>query len=514
MIMKKIATILSAMFFVSLIFVLSSCGNKESKATNSGVKIAQADERPPIISDETKACIACHEQKNNGKVIVEDWKQSRHSKVGVGCLNCHKAGKDDVDGFDHNGFHIATIVTPNDCAKCHANESKEFQHSHHADAGMIMGSLDNVLAEVVEGHTAFQNGSNPAAANGCWQCHGSKVTLLKDKDGNVVKDKNGIIKFDPKTWPNTGIGRINLDGSKGSCSACHNRHKFSIEQVRQPENCGKCHLGPDHPQMEIYEESKHGINFNAFKDKMNLASRKWVVGEDYSVAPTCATCHMSATPNQKVSHDVGNRISWTLRPKVSEKIDASQLKKFKAEGKEIPKDFLTWDKRRDKMKDVCSQCHTSNFIEGFYKQYDSQVDLYNEKFGKPALKLMKLLKKSKLITAQNFDEKVEWTFFYLWHHQGRRARMGASMMAPDYTQWHGNFEVAETFYTELVPEIKEIIHKAKMSGKAAATKELEAELNKVLNSEMHKWYLGKMSPQEVAKRKEAAKKFRQRYTTD
>ena len=25
-------------------------------------------------------------------------------------------------------------------------------------------------------------------------------------------------------------------------------------QARQPETCGKCHLGPDHPQKEIYEE--------------------------------------------------------------------------------------------------------------------------------------------------------------------------------------------------------------------------------------------------------------------
>ena len=26
---------------------------------------------------------------------------------------------------------------------------------------------------------------------------------------------------DPATWPNTGIGRINPDGSEGSCTACH-----------------------------------------------------------------------------------------------------------------------------------------------------------------------------------------------------------------------------------------------------------------------------------------------------
>jgi len=61
----------------------------------------------------------------------------------------------------------------------------------------------------------------------------------------------------------------------------------------------------------------------------------------------------------------------------------------------------------------------------------------------------------------------------LWHHEGRRARMGASMMAPDYTQWHGNFEVAERFYTEFVPEVKELIEKAKTNGKKESAEKVE-----------------------------------------
>ncbi len=31
------------------------------------------------------------------------------------------------------------------------------------------------------------------------------------------------------------IGRINPDGSRGSCSACHTRHSFSIAQERYGE---------------------------------------------------------------------------------------------------------------------------------------------------------------------------------------------------------------------------------------------------------------------------------------
>jgi len=98
-----------------------------------------------------------------------------------------------------------------------------------------------------------------------------------------------------RTWPNSGIGRLNPDGSKGACNACHSRRQFSKEQARRPENCGKCHLGPAHPQKEIYEESKHGIAYRAHSESMNMDRASWIAGKDYFEAPTCATCHVSAT---------------------------------------------------------------------------------------------------------------------------------------------------------------------------------------------------------------------------
>jgi hypothetical protein len=499
---RTIIGILSIFFLAVLIIALW----KETKRQMPGYKAS------PIVDKGTAHCIKCHGAKGAGVVITEQWKMSKHAEVGVGCLECHGAKDEDVDAYKHEGYTIATIVTPNDCGRCHSREVKEFTGSHHADAGMIMGSLDNVLAEVVEGSTSFKNGSNPAAASGCWQCHGSKVALLTDSEGKKVFTDQGILQLDSKTWPNTGIGRVNLDGSKGSCSACHNRHHFSVEQVRQPENCGKCHMGPDHPQLEIYEESKHGVNFHAHREKMNLAAQPWIVGIDYYSAPTCATCHMSATPDQPVTHEVGNRISWTLRPQVSEKIDAALLNKFKKTGQEVPENFLNWEARRNNMKNVCLQCHTKKYVESFYLQYDNEVDLYNEKFGKPASQIMAKLKSSAMLTTIDFDEKLEWTYYYLWHHEGRRARMGASMMGPDYTQWHGNFEVADRFYTEFVPEVKELINHWKSYGKSREALEAEQLLNDILNSEMHRWSLGKMDPEELAKRKKAAEEFRQRYT--
>lgn len=485
--------------FVVFAFTLNNKG-KENKTY-----------KPSGTGSESDMCIVCHEKSGKGESIVGQWKESKHGKQGIGCLDCHAALKDDADAFEHNGKIIATIVTPKDCSVCHDKEFNEFSKSHHADAGMIMGSLDNVLAEVVEGHTSYNNGSNPAAANGCWQCHGSTVEILKDDLGKTKKNDKGVVLFDSKTWPNTGIGRINLDGSKGSCSACHNRHSFSVEQARQPENCGKCHLGPDHPQMEIYNESKHGINFRAHREEMNLASDKWVAGVDYTAAPTCATCHMSATPDMGITHDVGDRISWTLRPPVSQKTDAALKSKFEKLNQPLPEGFLTWEQRRKGMQNVCSQCHTGNFVENFYSQYDNEVNMYNDKFGSPSTKIYNLLKSENLLTAIDFDDKIEWTYFYLWHHEGRRARMGASMMAPDYTQWHGNYEVAERFYTEFVPEVKELIEKAGKEGKTESSQKIEKLLTETLNSDMHKWSIGKIDPEEMKKRKEAAKSFRDRY---
>ena len=91
-------------------------------------------------------------------------------------------------------------------------------------------------------------------------------------------------------------------------------------------------MGPDHPQIEIYNESKHGIAFYGNRDHMALDKKgEWVLGRDYSAAPTCATCHMGSymTPQGVYtgnSHDVGERISWTLRPVVSTKVFATGKK--------------------------------------------------------------------------------------------------------------------------------------------------------------------------------------------
>jgi hypothetical protein len=361
-------------------------------------------------------CMTCHKDKSSG--LYMQWYQSEHAKHNVTCLDCHQATAKDSDAFEHNGALIATLVTPQDCGRCHEEEFQEVDNSYHATAGLILESADAYLAHAAGGH--------PVAISGCENCHGTKVQI----------DPQSPNKLARTSWPNSGIGRLNPDGSKGSCTACHTRHQFDKGQARRPEACGKCHLGPDHPQKEVYEESKHGNTYYTQIDKMNLDSDRWIVGQDYSAAPTCASCHMSQNQSADKTHDVGRRISWTLRPPIS------KMKK-------------NWQKKRNNMKQTCLACHSAGFVDGHYIQFDSTVNLYNQKFARPATRLMELIKKRGLLKRKAaFANKIEWIYWELWHHEGRRARHGASMMGPDYTWWHGIYEVAQHFYFKLLPEAR------------------------------------------------------------
>ena len=107
---------------------------------------------------------------------------------------------------------------------------------------------------------------------------------------------------------------------------------------------------------------------------------------------------------------------------------------------------------------VCLSCHSKNWVEGYYQQFDNVITLYNEEYYKPVKKEMDELYKLGYLTKDKFDEEIEFEFFEYWHHEGRRARMGASMMGPDYTQWHGFYELAKR-RLELKNEIREIMEK-------------------------------------------------------
>src|SRR5262249_26464830 len=112
-----------------------------------------ATQKPAVTaSPESQKCIDCHKRTTPG--IVAQWRGSRHAREGVGCFECHSASEKEPGAFAHEGETIATVLTPNACSGCHGEIVAENQRSHHAQAAKFIGSLDNVLGEVVEGRLA------------------------------------------------------------------------------------------------------------------------------------------------------------------------------------------------------------------------------------------------------------------------------------------------------------------------------------------------------------------------
>ncbi|MBN2412678.1 hypothetical protein JXQ31_13395 [candidate division KSB1 bacterium] len=520
--LPKIATI--SLFFLSPLYAVQESYN------NPSVSAGALD-----ISLENQKCIDCHTKMS--PALVMEWEYSKHAQTGIGCFECHSAEKEDIDAWNHEGVYVSSLVTPKDCANCHADEHEEFSKSHHAKAGEILASLDNVLAEKAAG----MPGNIADAVNGCWQCHGSIIRFVRDENGAILRtgpENKPLIE--PNTWPNSGMGRLNPDGSKGSCHACHSRHSFQAGLARSPENCGKCHMGPDHPQIEIYNESKHGIAFYANRNRMSLEKENWVLGRDYSAAPTCATCHIGSymTPDGEAtgnSHDVGERISWALRPVISTKLNTviyedgfkedyphtkmlpdigaeittqeKILENEQLQTRQIPRtvaNIVTWEERRKKMQGACLNCHNNTFVNNFYKQFDDLVDLYNKKFAVPAKQFMDDMTADGILNPNApFEKNVQWIYWELWHHEGRRARHGASMMGPDYTHWHGMYEVAKHFYTEFLPAILTAAGEKSPDMK----NKYELKINRLLSEDSHTWLKG-LSEEEA---KALRQMYRQRY---
>ncbi len=48
--------------------------------------------------------------------------------------------------------------------------------------------------------------------------------------------------------------------------------------------------------------------------------------------------------------------------------------------------------------------------------------LYNDKFARPATEILALVTKNKLLERpSSFGNDIEWIYWELWHHEGRRA---------------------------------------------------------------------------------------------
>jgi hypothetical protein len=153
-------------------------------------------------------------------------------------------------------------------------------------------------------------------------------------------------------------------------------------------------------------------------------------------------------------------------------------------------------------------------VDNFFVQYEGLLELYENKYAGPGEKLymaaVEVLKTDPNYTK--FNRAIDWTWFEIWHHEGRRARHAAAMMAPDYTHWHGTYDLAKHWMTKFIPEIEEIIHEFEDS--AAAEKqvaELKTLLTEVQNTDQWKWSINKEDQAVKDARRKRQEEFRDRY---
>ncbi|AGA90170.1 hypothetical protein Thimo_1376 [Thioflavicoccus mobilis 8321] len=376
-----------------------------------------------------RSCVECHKTREPG--IINDWKNSRHGHVGVTCIDCHQVDKDAPNATQHESLvgtdvYISVLVSPATCGRCHPREQEQFDRSGHFRAYRQQIPKDDLHALVHrhegQAHPELNNAPNET---GCMQCHGTEIAL--DADGRPTAE----------TWPNSGIGNIYPDGSTGNCTTCHTRHRFSIAEARQPYACASCHLGPDHPDIEIFENSKHGQLYEAERHAWtwDSAPDAWEPG-DYR-GPTCATCHMSGIGELKTTHDVTERLYWNLWAKESQVRNSNDV---------LSPRLGDGPAGREKMKRVCFACHGRLHTDNFFAQADKAVRLYNEAYWKPAKAMHDELAEKGLLSENPWVDEFQVTFYHLWHHEGRRARHGALMAGPDWAHWHGFFELQQDLY--------------------------------------------------------------------
>ena len=382
-----------ALLFLTYHFVIGPNGLQTTIPTLSAVTVGQ-----------NKACVDCHQKNTPG--VLQQFHDSKHSGKGVQCLDCHTqvAGQQAMVK-DHHGVAIVAAPTPNNCAKCHKAEVKEFAASSHAAKSWysVEGAKDFTPAELATNHLLDPRGKplNGGTAN--------PVNTLIGKDASIASCKVCH-----------AIGKKNLDGSFGDCTKCHLRHTFEVAQARKPETCGQCHLGPDHPQLEIYNESAHGAYYQANKEKFNMDAPAGTLTVKDFPAATCATCHMSAFGSVKGTHNVGDRLMYKL---------SSPTATVRANGV----------KNRETMNAICLNCHSQSFVTNEMTKAGKIIDVTNQNVAQ-GKRMITDLQSSGLLGTKAFQDPLDFTFFELWHHEGRRARFGAVMFGPDYVNWQGIYE--------------------------------------------------------------------------
>ena len=297
----------------------------------------------PEMSALDSQCVDCH--KDVTPRLVTDWKLSRHREEGVDCTECH--GEEHTTAADVAEVGVAT---PDVCATCHPVQVEQFTAGKHALAWISMNAMPTthwLPMELTEG------------MKGCGGCH--RLGLKNEEEIETLKAQGDAFGL-------------------ASCDVCHTRHLFSVKEASAPQACRTCHMGIDHPQWEMYSSSKHGVR--------HLLKQTNTLPEN-AAAPTCQNCHMP-----KGNHEV--RTAWgflAVRLPLPEdpQWKQDQVTILKALGvldpegnpterlevvKKLDVARLTqeaWEKERNRMIAICSDCHSENFVKGELRKGDEMI---------------------------------------------------------------------------------------------------------------------------------------------
>lgn len=473
MLFRRLSTVFLTVLFL-VIIPLQSLADEEM------------EEASQELSPETQACIGCHSMFTPG--IVQDWLTSRHSKTApqqalgkpdlrrrvsagkileqfsryaVGCFECHSLNPaKHRDNFEHMGFKINVVVSPNDCRTCHPLEVEQYEGSKkaHAIKNLLSNPVYHTLVKSTDGLTTVENGkivahdpSDVTLRETCLGCHGTRIEV---KGMKKVMTKMGEIPVPHLTnWPNQGVGRENPDGSLGACSACHPRHGFSIEVARKPYTCAQCHLEPDVPAWNVYKESKHGNIYASKEKEWKFSSVPWIVGTDFQ-APTCASCHNSllVSPTGDViaerTHDFGARLWVRLfglvyahpQPRsgnttiIKNKDKLPLPTAFTGEpAREYLIDRSVQEKRLSTMKTVCKSCHSTDWVDNHFEKLDTTTKETNQMTFSATMLMVGAWENGIEDKTNPFDESIEKLWVKQWLFYANSIRYASAMTgAPDY----------------------------------------------------------------------------------
>jgi hydroxylamine dehydrogenase len=360
-------------------------------------------------------CVVCHQRTTPG--IVEQFGRSSMADAQVTCRNCHEVPQGYPGATEHESTYVLASPTTARCAQCHTAEVAQYYQSRHSlPAYVAFAGSKDLSPEMMSLYQAIPEGS---------------FSPNKERNAIAALEGSDVTPFTCENCHN--IGRPASDGSVGQCQKCHLRHEFNLTQARKPETCNACHIGPDHPQWEIYQESPHGIAYLTQGDNWHWEVAAGTLTVNDFPAPTCAICHMSGFGATGTTHDVGDRLTWYLFASISERRPA-------------------WQDNKIRMQSVCLECHNKDFIADFYTTADTLTGKVNDWINESDA-IMKPLMDNQLLTAAPFDEPIDFTYFETWHHWGRTTKFGAWMQGPDYSQWHGAYELLSD-----LAELRELVN--------------------------------------------------------